>query len=99
MVKAVENRPARNSRPMLTEVRVQGIKKLISQANLGMTATMAMDPDVQSALRFLSDLIARYYDPAAVRQREKVRQATIAWRADKQQANKPKRRRRGKYAY
>lgn len=99
MVKAVENRPARNSRPMLTESRVQGIKKLIGQANLGMTATMAMDPDVQSALRFLQDLIGRYYDPAAVRQREKVRQATIAWRADKMTADKPKRRRRAKYAY
>lgn len=99
MPKAVENRPARNSRPMLTEGRVQGIKKLISQASLGMTMTMATDPDVQSAIRFLQDLIARYYDPAAVRQREKVRQSTIAWRADKQQADKPRRRRRGKYAY
>lgn len=88
MTKAVTNRPVRNGRPTLTEQRVTGIKKLINQANLAMPVAMAMDPDVQAGILFLQQLIARYYDPAAVRQREKARQATIQWRAEKQQARR-----------
>jgi hypothetical protein len=68
---------------MLTEGRIQGIKKIISQANLGMPMSLAMDTDVQSAIKFLQDMIGRYYDPAAVRQREKVRRATVQWRVEK----------------
>jgi hypothetical protein len=94
MAKAVENRPVKNSRPMLTENRVQGIKKLISQST--MSAAVAMDPDVQAGIRFLQDLIARYYDPAATRQREKIRQATIQWRIDKQKNSSNKTSRKGR---
>lgn len=94
---AVVNRSERNSRPTLTETRVIGIKKLISQANLGMSIATAMDPDVQSAIRFLQDLIGRYYSPQAMKQREKARLATIEWRVNNQKVDvsgKPLKKRR-----